>query len=142
MTLREFILRAGRGQHYRIYQPNRDCLIFESFRKVHSPYIFRDYSRRHKLFNYNKDYWDNNPFCDDVRHYKPLDTETKVLLKKFGNYKVFRIEASGFRPMNFNKDADGNLKITYIDEDPLRPGFEEKYIDCLDIFIIQENNYV
>lgn len=137
MTLREFILRAGRGEHYRIYQPNRDCLIFESFRKVHSPYNFRDKSRRNgldKVLSLNKDYWDNNPFCDDTRHYKPLDTETKVLLKKFGNYKVFRIEASGFRPTNYIKGKDGNFNVDVIDRDPLRPYSE--YIDCLNIFII------
>ena len=138
MTLREFILSAGRGQHYRIYQPNRDCLIFESFRKVHSPYNFRDKSRRNsldKILGLNEDYWDNNPFCDDARHYKPLDTETKVLLKKFGNYKVFRIECSSFTPMNFHT-RNGELRIEYIKEDPLRPGSGEDYIRCLDIFII------
>ena len=139
MTLREFILSAGRGQHYRIYQPNSDCLIFESFRKVHSPYNFRDKSRRNnlnKILSLNEDYWDNNPFCDDVRLYKPLDKETKILLKRFGNYKVFRIEASSFKPMNLKTDENGKLKIDYIDEDPLRPGFNEDYIRCLDIFII------
>jgi len=130
MTLREFILNLAPHTHYRIYQPNRDCLIFESFRKVHSPYNFRDRSRRNtlnKILSLNEDYWDNNPFCDDARHYKPLDTETNVLLKRFGNYKVFRIEASGFRPMNFSKDLNGELKIEYVGKD---------YIDCLDIYII------
>ena len=138
MTLREFILSAGCRQHYRIYQPNRDCLIFESFRKVHSPYNFRDKSRRNslnKMLSLNEGYWDNNPFCDDVRYCKPLDKETKILLKRFGNYKVFRIESSSFTPMNFHT-RDGKFRIEYIKKDPLRPGLHEDYIHCLDIFII------
>jgi len=135
LTLKEFITEIGKYEHYRIYQPNRDCLIFESYFKVHSPYKF-NYSRRRNKKMFQDDYWDNNKFDDTARAKGPvgMDAETRHFLKKFGNYKVFRIETSGFKPHDMWKGEDGELHFHYYDEDPLRP--YQDYIDCFDLFII------
>lgn len=86
MTLNEFIKDVNFHEHYRIYQPNRDCLIFESYYKVHSPYTFTEDGG----IGFNDNYWDDNDFCDDVRHYKELDEETKTFLKDSANTKSSR----------------------------------------------------
>jgi hypothetical protein len=130
MTLNEFIKEVNFHEHYRIYQPNRDCLIFESYYKVHSPYTFTDEGG----IGLNDNYWDDNDFCDDVRLYKELDEETKTFLKRFGEYKVFSMECSGFRPSKMYKNENGELRIEWLDDDPLRPG--QEYIDCFNVFII------
>ena len=132
MTLREFIEKVNFHEHYRIYQPNRDCLIFESYYKVHSPYYF-DGKEEH-LLKLKDEYWTDNAFCDDVRLCKELDEETKELLDRYGNYKVHSLECSGFRPSKMYTDAKGELRIEWLDDDPLRPG--QEYIDCFNVFIV------
>jgi len=132
MTLREFIELVNGREHYRIYQPNRDCLIFESYFKVHSPYYF-DHSKEHAL-KFKEDYWNNNSYCNDVYYSnKPLDEETQELLKYYGDYTVFRIECGSFRPTDVRKTRKGKLQIHYV-KDERRP--YNDYLECFDIFII------
>lgn len=38
LTLKHLLSILERGCHYRIYQPNRDCLMWESYFTEHSPY--------------------------------------------------------------------------------------------------------
>ena len=125
VTLREF-LKMIRGEHYRIYQPNRDCLIFESYLTIHSPYDFK------KELAYKEEFYSNNPFNDEVRHWArkvDCDQETADFLDEFGDYEVFSIEASGFRPYNIKKDEEGKLHIDNPEDAP-------DPIDCFNIFII------
>ena len=130
MTLREFIEKVNSHEQFRIYQPNRDCLIYESYFKVHSPYYFDD---KHEVFDYNKDYYENNYYCRDVYLMKELDEETKIFLDKFGDYVVFRMECSGFRPRNMSKNYEGHIESECV-EDPSMP--ERDYLDCFNLFII------
>lgn len=44
------------------------------------------------------------------------------------------MECSGFRPTKMYKNEKGELKIEWLDDDPLRPG--QEYIDCFNVFII------
>lgn len=136
MTLREF-LKVIRDEHFRVYQPNRDWLIFESYFKIHSPYYFGSHSERTKgELHHNHDYYDNNDYCqnfyrreDGSIHY---DEETEYFLEEFGNYEVFRLESSGFTPLKMYTD-DSGLHLEPV-EDKYRPGAE--YIDCFNVFII------
>lgn len=132
MTLKEFLEKVNFHEHYRIYQPNRDCLIFESYFKVHSPYRFKKGISFTEQFQ--DDYFNNNEFCDDVRLCKEPDDETKEFLERFGNYEVIGLECGAFRPCNMHEGEDGNLKIDYYKEDPLRPGLAD-YINCFNVFI-------
>lgn len=125
MKLREF-LKVARNTHYRIYLPNRDCLIFESFFKVHSPFFFDD--KHEEEFKANLDYYDNNDFCDNAAHLlnrdPAYDEETKIFLEKYGDMEVFAVEISSFRPTRiFKKDG----VITTESKDEVK--------ECLDIFI-------
>jgi len=132
LTLIEFILKINRKEHFRVYQPNRDCLIYESFFEVHSPYFF---DKEHETSGdwYNEKYFTNNSFCDNVRLNKEIDEETKVFLEKFGNYEVFSLECSSFTPCNITTDEEGHAFLQPIGKDPLRPNCN--YIPCFDIFI-------
>lgn len=132
LTLREFLEEVNAHEHYRIYLPNRDCLLFESYFKVHSPYYF-DGKEEH-LLKLKDEYWENNDFCDDVRHCKEFDKETKELLDRYGNYKVHSLECSGFRPKKVYKGDNDKIKVDYLEGDPLRPNSE--YIDCFNVFIL------
>lgn len=132
ITLREFLKIADRT-HYRIYQPNRDCLIFESYFTIHSPYYF---DNKHGLLATNHDYWDNNDYCrgvytDSFRD-PAYDEETAIFLDRYGDMEVIGVEASGFRPMKVTKDKKGNIHFKYVKE-PSRPGHD--YEDCFNIFI-------
>ena len=127
LTLKEFISKINCREHFRVYQTNRDCLIFESYFKVHSPYFF---DKKHKPFDYNKKYYEENGYCDDVYNNK-LDKETKEFLKEFGDCEVFSLECSGFRPSYMHK-VNGELKIDYV-EDAHMPNRE--YLNCFNIFI-------
>lgn len=125
MTLREFLEEVNAREHYRIYQPNRDCLIFESYFKVHSPYRFDAKADEERSW-FQHDYWDNNDFCDDVRDPNVEDDEeTKIFLEKFGDYEVFSLECSSFQPVKIYKGSDGKLKFEYYN----------KTIDCFNVFI-------
>ena len=136
MTLREFVEKVNFRGHFRVYQPNRDCLIYESYYSVHSPYFF-DKEHEEKNEYFNEKYYSDNKFCDDIRtnKNKGIDEETRIFLEKFGNYNVIGLECSGFKPHDVYKDSDGKLHIKYYDEDPLRPGLAD-YIDCFNVFIL------
>ncbi len=129
LTLREF-LKIAKGEQYRIYQPNRDCLIFESYLKVHSPYKFGIRS-----YKYQNAYWENNDYCRGVyeNSFKDpaYDKETKAFLDSFGDMEVFCVETSTFKPMRMYHKA-GQLCIEDV-VDPFMP--EERYLSCLNIFI-------
>lgn len=131
MTLREFITDIGKHEQYRVFQPNRDCLIFESFFKIHSPYYFGD--DEHAL-DFKENYYDDNDYCDDVYYNKELDDETKELLKYFGDYIVYRIEIGSFYPLRLFKNDKGDMEIVHVHETDKRT--LEDYEDCFDIFII------
>ena len=129
MTLREFIEKVNLHGHYRIYQPNRDCLIFESFRTVHSHYWFdKEHKERGEYFN--DAFYNNNLFNDNVRDSsKPLDRETQEFLEEFGDYEIFLMECGGFIPYNILKNNNGEVKIDLL---------SDRYpngIDCFNIFI-------
>lgn len=134
MTLREFVEKVNCREHFRVYQPNRDCLIYESFFKVHSPYFFNEKQQREEGFNVQ--YYADNKFCDDVRLRSSYDhdEETRLFLEKFGDYEVFGIECSSFKPCDILTDANGKIHINYYDGDPLRPGAGD-WIPCFNIFI-------
>lgn len=128
MTLKEFIEKVNAHEHYRIYQPNRDCLIYESFRTVHSPYWF-DKEHKEKGEYFNHAFYNNNLFSDDARDpNKSLDEETKAFLEEFGDYEVFKMECGGFIPYNILKNGIELLSDRYPDG-----------IDCFNIFIIQKH---
>lgn len=134
MTLREFLEKVNFHEHYRIYQPNRDCLIFESYLKIHSPYSFL--KGTNSPLGFKHEYFDDNEFCDDVRLCKEPDEETKEFLDVFGDYKVFSLEIGSFRPSKQYRDEKGDLQIEHIEKDPLRPSCD--YIDCFNVFIIDK----
>lgn len=129
VTLREF-LKIAKSEQYRIYQPNRDCLIFESYFKVHSPYKFGIHS--YKIQNA---YWEDNDYCREVyeKSFKDpaYDKETKAFLDFFGDMEVFSVETSGFKPMRMYSKG-GHLCIEDV-ADPSMP--EKRYLPCLNIFI-------
>ena len=133
MTLREFIEKVNFHEHYRIYQPNRDCLIFESFRTIHSPYWF-DKEHKEKGEYFNDAFYDNNFFSNDaIDPNKPLDEETKALLEEFGDYEVFSLECGSIIPYNILRDESGKTKVEIL---------SDKYpdgIDCFGVFIIQKS---
>lgn len=132
MTLREF-LKIARGEQYRIYQPNRDCLIFESYFKIHSPYYFDD---KHGVLQFNKKYWDKNDYCDIVYSkgfkYPEVDKETKIFLEKFGDMEVVLVECSSCLPHRISCDKNGNLNIKPV-KDSYHP--HENHVPCFNIFI-------
>ena len=71
ITLREF-LKMIRDEQYRIYQPNRDCLIFESYFTVHSPYFFDEEHEKSGEW-FNTKYYDDNDYCPDIADLVPYD---------------------------------------------------------------------
>ena len=136
MTLREFITQVNSHEHYRVYQPNRDCLIFESYFKVHSPYILKDMFTRGRDYDgpwFNHNYYDNNDYCDDVFQVKKYDQETLDFLETFGDYIVFRMECCSCSPMKMYKGNDGELKIEHL-RDSHYP--DRDYIPCFNLFIV------
>lgn len=119
MTLEEFIKDVGRGQHFRVYQPNADCLLYESFLTVHSPYVLDDL-----CFDYNPSYYSNNHYCAEVVE----DAGEAVLLKNYGKYEIFRIDASQFRPFEMKMDKEGKLCVIYIEPN--------NHIPCCNLYIV------
>lgn len=130
MTLREFLTDIGRGEHYRIYNPNRDCLIFESFFTVHSPYYF-DGKKEH-LLKTKPEYFNNNHYCNDVYEKNEFDDETKELLDRFGDYEVTGIEIGSFFPYNITTDEKSNISIVPVNSKS-KP--KQDYLECFNIFI-------
>jgi len=130
MTLREFITKVNFHEQYRIYKPNRDCLIFESYFKVHSPYYLNKNIDHTKI---NHDYWKNNDYCNDVYTNKKLDEETKQLLDNFGECEVFSLECGSFKPMKVYTDEEEKLHFEYVTES-IFP--DREYLNCINVFII------
>lgn len=130
MTLREFLEEVNAHEHYRIYQPNRDCLIFESYFKIHSPYTFKQTDDIDSW--YQMDYYDNNDYCNDV-YFGHLDEETEIFLERFGNYIVCSLECSTFRPRKMYKGEDDKIHFEY-KRDSVRPHID--YLECFNVFII------
>jgi hypothetical protein len=129
LTLKHLLSILESGCHYRIYQPNRDCLMWESYFTEHSPYkLKKDLSWS---LNYNKNYYYNNDYCYNVYENK-LDNQTKLMLKKYGDYEVFSIEVSAVTPLQLSLDQNGYSKVDIV-EDKYRPGLDS--IDCINIFI-------
>ena len=127
MTLKEFVTKVNFFEHFRVYQPNRDCLIYESYFKVHSPYFW---DKKHYL-DFNKDYYNNNEYCENVYN-RVIDKETKEFLKRFGNYEVFSLECGSFRPCSFKRDENDNLVIVET-VDERKPHCSE--LSCFEVFI-------
>lgn len=131
MTLREFITKVNFYEHYRIYAPNRDCLIYESYFKVHSPYYF---DKEHETsLELNKQFYQDNDYCDSVRKSKELDEETKLMLERYGDYLVFSMECSSCCPRRIYTDANDCLHFEQ-KEDPSQPGCAT--LGCFNLFII------
>ena len=128
MTLKEFI-KLNINDHYRIYQPNRDCLIFESYFKVHSPYKFDN-----EDYEFNPNYYKDNDYCEDVyiKSTKNMDSETKTFLKRFGKYKVTHLECSSFTPTRI-KETDGSIKVELVRSES-RPNCQD--LPCFNVFIV------
>lgn len=127
MTLREFIEEVNFHEHYRVYLPNRDCLIFESYFRIHSPYDLETDST-----DLNKDYWDNNYYCDDVYVLREPDEQTKAFLNKYGDCEIFSLEIGGFKPCNLKKCKDGGVTVESV-TDRMHP--YSNYLNCFDVFI-------
>jgi len=127
MTLREFLEEVNFHEHYRIYLPNRDCLIFESYFKIHSPYDLKTDSL--ELIN---DYWDNNYYCDDIYAFRDQDEQTKALLERYGNCEVFSLEIGNFKPCNLKKCEDGGITVDEV-VDRTKPYSD--YLNCFNVFI-------
>lgn len=129
LTLKHLLNILERGCHYRIYRPNRDCLMWESYFTEHSPYkLKKDLSWS---LTYNRKYYSNNEYCYNVYEDK-LDNQTKLMLKKYGEYEVVTIEVSAVIPLHLSLDQNGYNKVDIV-EDKYRPGLES--IDCINIFI-------
>ena len=131
MTLKEF-LKVNWHEHFRIYQPNRDCLIYESYREVHSPYFFDEEHEKNREY-INNQFWISNGYCDDVYQYpEVIDRETKQFLERFGDYEVFSIEIGSFRPESMYTDDEDKLHIESV-MDGRYPN--QEYLECYNIFI-------
>lgn len=132
VTLREFILGLNKSDHFRVYKPNRDCLVFVSFLSPHSePGILKD-------LDYNNDaeweaqwkYFGNRKYCQRKwrTSYDDLDDETKLLLDKHGDCQVIGVDASTCYVADY---IESRISPTI---DVIRP--DADYVECLDIFIL------
>ena len=129
IKLKELLKILERGCHYRIYQPNRDCLMWESYFTEHSPYqLQEDLSWN---LDFNEKYYSNNNYCYNVYEDK-IDDQTELMLKKYGDYEVFSIEVSAVIPLKLRLDQKGDAKVDVV-EDKYRPGSQQ--VDCVNIFI-------
>ena len=135
MTLKEFITKVNFHEHYRIYQPNRDCLIFESYFKVHSPYYF---DKKHNIYDFNKKYYEDNMYCNDIYKSKKLDKETKAFLNRFGDYVVISLECSSFKPYNIMATESGGCRLEEA-HDEFRPDCD--CLSCFNVFIVPDVSY-
>lgn len=127
MTLKEFVEKVNFFEHFRVYQPNRDCLIYESYFKVHSPYFWD----KKRYLDFNKDYYEDNDYCDNAYN-KVIDKETKEFLKRFGNYEVFSLECGSFRPLRVQLTDTGGLVQEVKDQNRL----DREWLPCFDVFIV------
>ena len=132
MTLREFVERVNFYEHFRVYMSNKDCLIYESYFKIHSPWSTLE-------SDINNDYWDNNDYCDTALKTKALDKETEVFLNKFGDYQIVRMECSSVRPYRRDKDDSDE----FIDEQVVEKSLLGKeYLECFNLYIVPPTVYI
>lgn len=130
ITLRELIKILERGCQYRIYAPNRDCLIFESYLTIHSE---RDLDENLNYMLECNEYYTNNPYCYGVYGIdEELDIQTIRFLQRYGDCKVHSLEVGNIRPYDLIADKEGRVSVHYV-EDKYRPGSED--VSCVNIFI-------
>lgn len=119
MTFRELFVKVAPREEMRIYEPNRDCMIWETFRKTHAPYTL---VRGEKGIDWSldapNDYFENNETAVQLRFSSSLDEQTKLFLEKYADFEVHGIECGGYAVGDFN--------------DPDTP---VEYASCLDVFI-------
>lgn len=119
MTFRELFLKVSSMEEMRIYEPNRDCMIWETFRKTHAPYTL---VRREKYIDWSLDapnnYFDKNEEVRQLRSIENLDEQTQLFLEKYADYEVTGIETGSYAIGDFN---DPDITI--------------EYKSCLDVFI-------
>lgn len=119
MTFRELFVKVAPMEEMRIYEPNRDCMIWETFYKIHAPYTL---VRGEKYIEWSLDapneYFNKNEIIIQHHYLRELDDQTKLFLEKYADFEVHGIECSGYAVGDFN---DPNDSIEY------RP--------CLDVFI-------
>ena len=101
LTLKDFLENICFYEHYRVFSPNRDCLIFESYFEHHSHYRF-DEGNEGAWLNLNDAYYKDNHFSDKVRKTREFDEETKLFIKKYGKYRIFRMETGQFYPVDMS----------------------------------------
>lgn len=128
IKLNELLQILERGCQYRIYAPNRDCLIFESYLTIHSE---RDLDENLNYAPECNDYYTNNPYCYGVYGQEELDIQTIRFLQRYGNHEVHHLEVGSIQPYDLIADKDGRVSIRYV-EDKYRPGVE---VSCVNIFI-------
>ena len=115
LTLRELLLEVNKDDYFRIYNPNRDCLEFESFYSPHDPW---NCDNGHTFL---KPAWRTS--------YEELDDETKKLLDDYGDYEVFSIECSSTSCIDFYKNENGGIEWKRSDAYP------HEHAPVLNIFI-------
>ena len=120
MTFRELFLKVSPYEEMRIYDPNRECLIWETFLKVHSSHnLIRQGEYITWDTNSTNDYFYHNEAIRQLRSLDNLDEQTKLFLEKYADYEVHGIETGGYYTGDFT--------------DPeINPG---KHQPCLDVFI-------
>lgn len=116
LTLRELLLEVNQDDYFRIFNPNRDCLEFESFYLPHDPWAKTD------SFIFQKRSWRLN--------YEDLDADTKKLLDDYGDYIVFSIECSSTKCVDIiKKENDEGFEFI-----PSK-NYPHDIANCLNIFI-------
>lgn len=119
MTFRELFLKVAPMEEMRIYEPNRDCMIWETFRKTHAPYTL---VRREKYIEWSldapNDYFENIEAIRQFHRLEELDEQTKLFLEKYADFEVHGIECGSYALFDWN-DPDKELD----------------YKPCLDVFI-------
>lgn len=132
LTLKELLLELNKFDHFRVYMPNRDCLLFESFFLPHSePGILKDLDLDDDLeWDSQWEQFRNRKYCQ--RKWRSsideLDEETKILLTKYGDHQVFSLDASSCYVTDYIKNR---LSPTI---DVAQPYAD--HVECLDIFIL------
>ena len=130
VTLKEFVLNLNKDTQFRVYLPNRDCLIYESF---HSPHVTEP--------GILSSIWDEDTYYINRKNqqYCPvnlrlnlniLDYETKIFLEKFGDYEIHSIECSScFKDyFIYNEELD-RWEIKHFEDSP------NNIEACFDLFI-------
>lgn len=118
MTFYELFTKVAKLEEMRVYEPNRDCLIWETFLPEHAPFKLK--RNLDGTVSWDWGYANNNYYnCSPKRsRFHELDKQTKLFLEKYGDYEVHGIEASQCA-IGFDKDTK-----------------TPEYCDCLDVFIV------